>query len=249
MLNVDAYEALYVLENALRELIVEALTSRAGPSWFRTRVTAATREKAQANLEKSKPFWTLDTALAHGVYFVDLGDLISIIVQRNNWDDAFAQIFSAKTAFEGTIYPAIGVRNEVAHNRPVSLASLAIAKGALSYICLQVGQQKVQALAERLSASTARQLLESARQTIDRTTAMAVHGEAISEDFAVVQALRNEWWAGNLYVDMFSLRTWLRLISEYRAIPRGRGRGQQIVEWQAKNSTTLTSLASTAVKD
>jgi hypothetical protein len=117
--HAGAAALLYVIENRLRELVVERL-SRLDPLWWSTCVpeetiaAAESRRRAEADAPAS-------VTQLHPIMYLSLGELIGILEYGRNWQEVF-RLATGRTrqALEAPRGMLIAVRNKVAHNRPVT---------------------------------------------------------------------------------------------------------------------------------
>lgn len=112
----DAYVIIDEFENRLREFISEKLKGIGGQNWFKHRVSGEiltyAKERRQAALNSREKYLPL-------IYYTDLGDLAKIVVQNNNWNEAFAAAFQNKDRFRIDMERLVAMRRPLAHSRPV----------------------------------------------------------------------------------------------------------------------------------
>ena len=115
--NILAYKCLYIIENTLRELIIETLQAHAGPTWYKSRLPpdVFAKYKEARKAERSIPWRQLTPH--HPLYYVDFPDLKKTIDQENNWRDCFARYFRRKDIFVATLSELEPIRNRIAHCR------------------------------------------------------------------------------------------------------------------------------------
>jgi hypothetical protein len=114
--RLGAYRALDAFERELRAFIAEKLEGLEGPKWFKRRVPQDVKEHA-ANRRRE--------ALANGehdasiIEFTDLGQLIPVVLKGDNWDQAFAQVFQNRAAFEVDMQRLVAARRPTMHGRAI----------------------------------------------------------------------------------------------------------------------------------
>jgi DNA sulfur modification protein DndB len=114
-------EVLKRLENEMRDLIEKTL-SALDSNWWKERIPENVRLRAEERMNKSERVWPWHSARdLSPIYYVDFGDYDSIIVTRNNWDEVFESIFKNKEWVNSTLMELNPIRNDIAHNRPLTL--------------------------------------------------------------------------------------------------------------------------------
>lgn len=108
-----AYLALYCLENAIRELVVERMQDEFGSDWWTSHTSSELQTKVEQRQGKEgRNRWHTRRG-AQEIYYTDFGDLIAII--RRNWD-AFADLFPDVSWVVTRLQELESSRNIVAHN-------------------------------------------------------------------------------------------------------------------------------------
>ena len=119
--SVDAFRAIGAFEQALRFFIATKLAAVAGPEWFKHRVDGATRKKAQGNRSAALANGEREQAL---IAHLDLGDLIAILLRKDNWDEAFGYIFPNRQRLEFDLQALVAARRPTMHARRVDAVRL-----------------------------------------------------------------------------------------------------------------------------
>jgi hypothetical protein len=119
--NVDAFRAIAVFEQALRQFIASKLEAVAGPQWFKQRAGGDTRRKARENRAAAMANGELEKAL---IAFLDLGDLIAILLRKDNWEAAFADVFPSRERLEFDLQALVATRRPTMHARNVDAVRL-----------------------------------------------------------------------------------------------------------------------------
>ncbi|GGL35618.1 hypothetical protein [Caulobacter rhizosphaerae] len=119
------------LEANLRELVVAQLKALEGDAWLKRRVPEGVRKAwiagQQAAREAGKPVF----APIHYANFMDLAD---VITAGNNWG-TFQGFFANKDNLRVGLIRLYGIRNDIAHARPISLTDqlIAVIEGAILF--------------------------------------------------------------------------------------------------------------------
>jgi hypothetical protein len=126
----DAAALFYVLENQLREMIVEALGA-VDRAWWQTRVPPNLIGEAESRRTAEFESAATPTGEGHPIMFLSLGELFDIVLAADNWGQVFGiRIRRSADVARAASRDLIAVRNKIAHNRPVSAADLDLAQNA-----------------------------------------------------------------------------------------------------------------------
>ena len=83
--NIRIYCHLYIIENAVRELIVELLSAIDGPRWYKKRLPGDVLGKYREGVEFERGIKWFQLIPLHPIYYIDFPDLKKIIERDNNW--------------------------------------------------------------------------------------------------------------------------------------------------------------------
>ena len=119
--GIDAFRVISAFEQALREFIVAKLEAVAGPKWFKQRVNGDMRKKAQDNRASAMANGEMEKML---IAYLDLGDLISILLRQDNWDSAFGHVFPTRERLEYDLQALVASRRTTMHARTVDAVRL-----------------------------------------------------------------------------------------------------------------------------
>jgi hypothetical protein len=117
----DAFQVVDTFETALREFLARKLGEVAGTQWFKQRVHGDLVAKARQNRA---------TAMANGerevelLSYLDLGDLTSIILQKNNWGEVFEQVFPNRERLSHDLQALVATRRPTMHARHIDAVRL-----------------------------------------------------------------------------------------------------------------------------
>lgn len=104
------------VENRLRALIEAELRQIEGEAWLRRRVHGDLRTKWQerktAEHDQRGDSFPL-------LYYADFMELMHIIIEGKNWNEAFGKFFTSKQDFQVSMQRLAPVRNIIGHNRPL----------------------------------------------------------------------------------------------------------------------------------
>lgn len=109
------------IEQRLRQLVEEKLQDLAGEKWVRRRVSEPVRsrwiERQSEERDAGRPVFDL-------VQYADFMDISDVIVQSNNWRQAFEPIFQNRRDFTVSLGRLHPVRKAIAHGRPLGRADV-----------------------------------------------------------------------------------------------------------------------------
>jgi hypothetical protein len=107
------YPVVYLFENSARELILNLMNTTYGTDWWNNKVTPAMKKIVQSRIDaEDKNRWHSKRGV-HQIFYTDMGDLISIIV--NNWE-VFKQVFPEQGWITQRFNEIELSRNIIAHN-------------------------------------------------------------------------------------------------------------------------------------
>ena len=231
--NIEAYSGLYIIETALRELIIERLGALDGPRWYKKRLPGDILQKYQDGRRyEAGTRWT-QMVPHHPLYYLDFADLRKIIERKDNWKDTFGKVFSRKDILGGTLSALEPIRNKIAHNRRATREDVEIVKGAYAKLSGVVGKEYFEALSGRCTSS------QDIPQRLSVLEAEADAAFDACTRYAVVQhvyawrSVCDQWWFDESYLghSLGGIMGYFGAIEEYRALPRRRGAGHKIEAW------------------
>ncbi len=117
----DAFRAVGAFEHALRQFIASKLEAVAGPQWFKQRVDGEARKKARDNRAAAMANGESERAL---IAYLDIGDLIAILLRKDNWDRAFGHVFPNRQRLEFDLQALIATRRPTMHARNIDAVRL-----------------------------------------------------------------------------------------------------------------------------
>lgn len=104
------------IENRLRVLIETELQQIEGEAWLRRRVHGDLRKKWRDRKEADHELRGDSFPL---LCYADFMELMHIMCERRNWNEAFHRFFASKTDFQASMQRLAPVRNSIGHNRPL----------------------------------------------------------------------------------------------------------------------------------
>jgi len=231
--NISAYTLLFVIEVGLRELIVETLTAKCGPLWFKERLPGDILKAYREARNYERTIRWLQLVPHHPMYYVDFPHLRVVIERSDNWEDVFQQLFERKDLFVATLNDLEPIRNRVAHNRKVSTEDLRIVETAYAKISAAVGNKRFLTLACRCtsaldipgSLSLLRQEADAALQCCNACKPL--------EALTVWDRVGRAWWFDDDYLGCHvgAIKRYFEILRAYQQLPRHRGSGHTIEAW------------------
>ncbi|MBT34620.1 MAG: hypothetical protein CMO01_33575 [Thalassobius sp.] len=104
------------IENRLRAVIETELQRIEGTAWLRRRVHGDLRKKWR---ERKAADHELRGDSFPLLYYADFMELMHIIIEGKNWNEAFQSFFVSKQDFQVSMQRLAPVRNTIGHNRPL----------------------------------------------------------------------------------------------------------------------------------
>lgn len=243
---------MFVLENCLRELIVDELSELCGQLWWKSCLTgtALAKFKQARELEKSTPWSTLVSH--HPVYYLDFPDLRETIIQNKNWTEAFSPIFHNKDNTSRDLSSIEPIRNKIAHNRHISESDMSrlVAVSADMEACVHrdryvtLGLRCTQEVAIPQRLSGLRGLIQCAHK--DMSSCQVLTPESLP-----LVTWEVPWWLDGDYLGspVNSVEPFIAIVRGYAALSRYRGCGPQIEAWLNKeNMESIFKLADSQIE-
>lgn len=114
----NSYVVMYLFENSVRTLLDASMSRSFGTSWWDTNaVSAKIRQKAQVRMSATQEKRWCSQRGQHPMYYVDLGDLISIVT--GNWSVLEPYIRESQDWVRVKLGEIELSRNIVAHHNPL----------------------------------------------------------------------------------------------------------------------------------
>jgi hypothetical protein len=225
--NLQAYEALYNIENSIRELIILKLSEIAGPYWYKSRLPGDVLNSYRQGLRYEKSQFSLHFVPHHPIYYTDFPDLRKVVVRDDNWNDVFKELFKRKDIFEATLSQLEPIRNKIAHNRRVSNLESSMVSNFLGQLTGVLGQSLLDTLSNHptIEPEIGRQLLALEAEMTLNYDECRVSGRITSRERW--NGLRKVWWFDETYLgdSVVAIKNFACTIDDYEALPRGRGKG------------------------
>lgn len=113
----EPYEVLKELETGLRECIQRGL-EKVSKNWWKERVPKDVQTRAELRKKKNEKQypWHKERNLPP-VFYVDFADYVKIIIRRDNWGEAFEEVFRDKEIISAKLRELEPIRNAIAHSR------------------------------------------------------------------------------------------------------------------------------------
>ena len=132
--NADIYPYAYILENSLRNLILNTFNSE--KDWWDTKATKDAKNHAKMIQEAEKEHdWLLKRG-NHPIYYIGLNDLFGII--SRNYPIHFKKIFKDLNMLKTWINECVPIRNLLAHNVKINKDERDNLRIRTKYICRQI---------------------------------------------------------------------------------------------------------------
>lgn len=231
--NLEIYSSVYLIENGLREYVIETLSSMFGSRWYQARLPGDVLQKykdARA-FERSIKWSTL--VPHHPIYYVDFPDLWKIILRKDNWENAFSRTFRRTDFVQGTLSQLDFIRNKIAHNRKASSGDVLCVRNAYAMLANLIGAEAFRVFCSRATCGQdIRERLSGLQRYSEWAYRQCCEFLPI-DDLSEWLGLRDEWWFDESYLGhpVSAIIKFFELLEHYVTLPRGRGVGHKIEAW------------------
>jgi hypothetical protein len=144
-LNTKTYAVIWEVENVLRELIYESLTSTYGNKWS-MRLSESPRDKVKEQFAYLRRNPLANRVVFQPLCYVDFPDLADTIKRADNWREIFQEIFRNKEMFVPALQSLDPIRNAIAHNRLVTISELGVTLKFREVLSDSIGDERYSAL-------------------------------------------------------------------------------------------------------
>jgi len=236
--NLDIYILLYNIEVGLRELIIESLTTRCGPYWWKERLPPDVLEEYRKGRDYERNTKWCQLVPHHPIYYINFPHLKKIIERIDNWRDVFQPMFKRKEILTATLSELEPIRNKIAHNRKTTWKDLRIVEGVYHKIVTAIGEERFHELVSK--CTLAPDLLEiflRLRQEAERSFKCCIAYRSL-EKLKLWENVKDQWWfdEGYLGCELNGIREFFSLLETYSKFPRSRGSGARIEAWVKSNN-------------
>ena len=235
--NARCYALMYAIENGIRELIIEELSSLEGALWYKHRLPGDTLKKyREAVLFQRQVVWT-KLVPHHPVYYLDFPDLRKIIEREDNWKDVFSSIFTRKDLISATLAEIEPTRNSLAHNRKLTRQDVAMLEATCLKLESAIGMNRFRQLCTLTTAShSIQEDLDRLKSALDSHLQTCIKCEEL-KIADVWRITREQWWFDESYLGHPTepIDCCFELLAQYSRLPRHRGSGHAIESWVNKS--------------
>ena len=238
-INIKLYNALYVIEVGLRELIIEQFDAEFGTRWIRQQLPGGADVqnwlKEARSYERQTPW--ISHIPHHPIYYLDFPQLKQTIERNDNWERVFRALYQRKDIVIGALSQIEPIRNKVAHNRRASTADLSIVESTFTVLeaplAATMGPNALLSLASRFTAAPDLALLVARLHDEARVVRQAIVSASRLDQLSEWQLAEKAWWLSDEYLgtNTAPIRKLFELAKEYAALPRARGTGHLIESW------------------
>nr|WP_243843491.1 Swt1 family HEPN domain-containing protein [Sphingomonas vulcanisoli] len=114
--KLGAFGAIEAFENGLRAFVAAKLAPAHGAKWFVQRVPGDIVGRAK---ERRREAMRSGEAALDLIFYTDLGDLLTIIVRRDNWSEHFEAVFDRAEWLRVDLERLTAYRRPTMHSRPI----------------------------------------------------------------------------------------------------------------------------------
>jgi hypothetical protein len=237
-LNLETYAKLNLIENVLRELLIEELSRIAGPRWYQKRLPSDVLKNYRESMEfVRKVRWTR-LIPHHPIYYTDFGDLRKIIERSDNWTEVFSSFFGRKEFLLTFLGELETIRNTTAHNRKNSDLDFQLVSSSLDQLQNVLRPERFEALSKRFTGlASVKEFLSQLQREGARAAEACLQCKLIDALPAWSNA-QESWWFDDDYLGsaLEPIRQYFGLVREYMSLPRSRGSGHHLEKWIGSSS-------------
>jgi hypothetical protein len=205
-----------------------------GQRWHLSQLTPTAKQKYTDAVKYERSHLSLKFTSFHPIYFLDLPDLRELISRKDNWRQVFSTVFGEKDyeKVKTTLSELEPIRNSVAHNRPISEADANLVRGIRekfkNWIGARFDTYRANAHAYRAIFGHFSELATEI-ETLYRSLSSA----KVVDEPCVWNDVHSKWWFEPSYLsdDISDIEDFYSMISGYRSLRRGRGRGIAVEAW------------------
>ena len=196
--NNQVVKQIFVIEVALRELIIEELTKASGPTALKQHLPPDVYQKCIDGVISEKACKTTNHVDHHPLYYVDFPDIAKIL--GRNWKLTFSNVLPDKESFLNNLRKLEPIRNKCAHNRKLTFADADIVTGILAELEATVGIDRMTRYVTNFAVTaTVDQKLENLRDELDKVIACIQELEApITLEYW--PETKDQWWFDDEYL-------------------------------------------------
>ncbi|MDE2344655.1 MAG: hypothetical protein KGL63_14915 [Betaproteobacteria bacterium] len=119
--KMGAFGAIDAFETGLRAFVAGKLEAAQGPNWFKQRVPGALIGRAKDRRREAMRAGETGLPL---IQYIDLGDLITVIVRKDNWAELFEAVFDRPEPLRVDLERLTANRRPTMHSRPIDPVQL-----------------------------------------------------------------------------------------------------------------------------
>lgn len=188
-------ECLFVLEVAIRELIIETLSASAGPKWFKRLLPSDITQKYIRGKQAERAAKWSEHIEHHPLYYIDFPDLAKVL--SANWKATFQRLFSNKEVFLGNLKSLEPIRNKLAHNRKLSENDRTVVMGVMTCFESAIGKQNLRRLVANCTAAPSIPEIMEALKKEAETASEVMNSLTPPRALPRWHEVKNAWWFDN----------------------------------------------------
>jgi hypothetical protein len=254
-MNLEAYRLIYEVEVAVREFLIARCEPIMGPAWWREvleRSQAAKLERVAEPRKGAKPADQrakddgkhLSSRRAfHPVYWVDFPELGRVFQMNSNKQKLAEHLVSRNAKAIHECFELLQpIRNAVAHNRPIDLADLDLARSVHATVRSELGLDAFATLCNKPN-SIAEMRQEMAELLAELKQAGHLVQNAKELQLPVWERLQTRWWLEPEWqVDAKSVVEAFALLVAYRQMWSSDflGRNRRVTDWREERWSEIT---------
>lgn len=236
--NVQAYKYIHVIENGLREFIIEKMMIKYGAKWYKSHLTQQALDNYKKGIIYERSIKWNDLMPHHPLYYIDFTNIKEIIEKNDNWNGVFKEVFQRKDIICTSLSEIEYIRNKVAHNRKISENELLSLHSVYLKIESYIGEGNLKRLSLRCtSINNIKDSLLELRSNMKYLYQICIQCKTIT----IMNSWTNNlcgWWFDESYLNnkINNIMEFYNIIYQYEQITRSRGDGYKIEKWIACNN-------------
>lgn len=236
--NIQAYKYIHVIENGLREFIIERMTLKYGALWYKSHLTTNALDNYKKGITYERNIKWNDLIPHHPLYYIDFTNIKEIIEKKDNWNGVFKEVFKRSDIICTSLSEIEYIRNKVAHNRKISENELISLHSVYLKIESYIGEGNLKRLSLRCTTiNNIKDSLLELRSTMKSLYEICIQCKTITITDNWTDTIQS-WWFDESYLikEINEIREFYNIIYKYQQVHRSRGDGYKIEKWITSNN-------------
>lgn len=232
--NMQAYKCIHIIENGLREFIIEEMTLKYGERWYKSHLPSnVLKTYKEGRLYEKNIKWN-ELIPHHPIYYIDFPNIKEIIERKDNWNEVFKETFHRSDIICTSLSEIEYIRNKVAHNRKISKKELILLESVYLKVESFIGENNLKRFALKCTAiSNIIDKLSELRKNMKELFEICIDCKPILQLNNNFEDILKSWWFDESYINckVDGIIEFYQLIKKYNQLNRHRGDGYKVEEW------------------